>query len=69
MLKNFDPVHIEHDRRMLYEVTGMRLYNNEFLDESSSNSEGEDPAEELLPIDYAFMERFSDEDDGDSRTS
>ena len=45
---------------MLYEVTGMRLNDYEFKGESSSDSI--DGQEEILDIDYAFMERFYDED-------
>ena len=40
----------------------MRLRNDEFRDESSSNSEENEDREELLPIEYAFMERFVDDD-------
>ena len=36
VLEGFDPLNNEIDRRMLFEVTGMRLRNNEFLDDSSS---------------------------------
>ena len=63
VLEGFDPINNEMDRLMLFEVTGMRLRNNEFQDDSSSDSENNTASEELLPIDYAFMERFSDEED------
>ena len=61
VLEGFDPINNDVDRRMLYEVTGMRLRSNEFKDDSSSDSAAND--DELLPIDYAFMERFNDIDD------
>ena len=48
---------------MLYEVTGMRLHNNEFQHESLSDSEDD---EELLPIDYALMDRLIDEEEDDT---
>ena len=41
----------------------MRLRRDEFRDQSSSNSENDEFSEEILPIDYAFMERFNDEED------
>ena len=64
VLEGFDPLNNEMDRRMMFEVTGMRLRNNEFQDDSSSGSSNDDEAaEELLPIDYAFMERFDDVED------
>ena len=51
---------------MLFEVTGMRLRSNEFQDDSSSDSDKDEPSEKLLPIDYAFMERFSDDEEDDT---
>ena len=49
---------------MLYEVTGMRLFRREFFGESSSSdSENDEAPEELQPIEYAFMERFDEEED------
>ena len=39
----------------------MRIRRDEFQDDSSS--EKDEDQEELLAIDYAFMERFNDEDD------
>ena len=48
---------------MLFEVTGMRLRSNEFRDNSSSDSEIDIASEEPSSIDYAFMERFSDDED------
>ena len=35
IMEGFDPDNNEQDRRMLYEVTGMRLNRDEFLDEDS----------------------------------
>ena len=46
---------------MLFEVTGMNLRSNEFQDDNSSDSEDDEDSEELLPIDYALMPRFSEE--------
>ena len=63
LLDGFDPANNQHDRLILYEVTGMRLRRDEFRDQSSSNSENDEFSEEILPIDYAFMERFNDEED------
>ena len=50
-----------HDRLILYEVTGMRVRVDEFQDNSSSDCSEDETRQELLPIDYAFMERFEDE--------
>ena len=63
MLYGFDPVNIMEDRRILYEVTGMRLRSGEFRDDSSSDSELDEASEELLLIDYAFMDRYASEVD------
>ena len=49
VLNGFDPGQNEHDRRMLFEVTGMRLFRDEFQDEDSSDLEGDEGYEELLP--------------------
>ena len=54
LVEGFDVMKNEQDRRILYEVLGMRIYRDEFMDEDSSDSQGED-REPLLPIDYAFM--------------
>lgn len=63
VLEGFDPVNNWQDRRMLYEVTGMRLRSDEFQDDTSSDSGKDDETEELEPIDYAFMERYDGEED------
>ena len=66
VLDGFDPAGNMQDRRMLYEVTGMRLDREDFQNEAhSSDSEGAEQAEELLLIDYAMMDRFEDEDEND----
>ena len=54
MIEGFDPLNNEQDRRVLYEITGMSIYRDEFKDGYSSDSQGDDK-EPLLPIDYAFM--------------
>ena len=68
VLDGFDPKQNVQDRRTLFEVTGMRLIKGEFQNEDdSSDSEGDE--EELLPIDYAIMERFEDEEEGEEGPS
>ena len=54
VIEGFDVVNDAHDRRILFEVNGMRIYRDEFNDEDSSDSQGEDK-EPFLLIDYAFM--------------
>ena len=39
-MNGFDPRTNEKDRRMLYEVAGVRLFPDEFRDDSSSDSDG-----------------------------
>ena len=46
MLKGFDPVGDQLDRRLLYEVTGLELIEDEFKGEDSSDSEIEEPPSE-----------------------
>ena len=54
------------DRRVLYEVTGIRLYKDEFKDHDISSSENSDEErdeshkEQLLDIDYAMMASYHD---------
>ena len=54
------------DRRLLYEVTGIRLYKDEFNDYDSSGSASSDEEREgghnqqLLDIDYAIMAQYHD---------
>ena len=55
----------EQDRRMLFEVTGMRIFRDEFVETDSSDSEGDEEQGELLPSDFAMMDRFIDEDEDD----
>ena len=62
-MEGFDPKNNAQDRRMLFEVTGMRLFRDEFQQEDSSDSDEEFNFEELLPSDYAMMDRFNDDDD------
>ena len=38
---DFDPASNEQDRRILYEVTGLRLYSDEFIDSESTDSQDE----------------------------
>ena len=38
-LKNFDPTEDKWDRRLLFEVTGIRLDEDEFLDSDTSDEE------------------------------
>ena len=48
------------DRRILYEVTGFTLIKDEFIDEDSSDSDGERPAQDLMdndPLEQAFNYR------------
>ena len=61
-MEGFDPVNSKADRRILYEVTGMRLYRDEFRGEGSTDSD-QDDTEEALPIDYAFMYQHNAEDE------
>ena len=57
VIDSLDFANNEQDRRILYEVLGMRIYRDEFLGEDS------DDGGPLLPIDYAFM--YGNYDDGD----
>ena len=65
VLSGFDLQNNQQDRRMLFEVTGMRIFRDEFVDADSSDSEGDEEQEELLPSDFAMMDRFIDEDEDD----
>ena len=61
VLSGFDPGSDLTDRRLLYEVTGIRLYKEEFNDHDSSSSASSDEErdagknQQLLDIDYAMM--------------
>ena len=66
ILSGFDLGNNEQDRRMLFEVTGMRIFRDEFLEMDSSDSEGDEEQEELLPSDFVMMNRFID-DSSDSQ--
>ena len=48
MYAGFDPERSEQDRRILYEVTGMRLYSEEFQEKDSTSSEEENEEEETV---------------------
>ena len=43
VLDGFDPEASEKDRLILYEVSGLRLYLDEFQDSDSSDSDGDPP--------------------------
>ena len=59
VLDGFDPENIALDRRILYEVTGMRLNVDDYLDEESSASDNDGEEYETTDFDYAFMQRSS----------
>ena len=54
VLDGFDPQNSESDRRIIYETLGMRLDRNEFRDDDSSDSQGEDQ-KHLWHPDYAWI--------------
>ena len=66
MLSDFDPESDLTDRRLLFEVTGIRLYKDEFNDHDSSSSVSSDEErdqghnQQLLDIDYAMMAQYQD---------
>ena len=66
VLSGLDLENNEQDRRILFEVTGMRIFKDEFLEDDSSDSEGDEDQEELLPSDFVMMNRFID-DSSDSQ--
>ena len=61
VLEGFDPVNDPMDRLVLFEVTGARLYKDEFKDRNSTSSASSDDErdqgsnQQLLDIDYAMM--------------
>ena len=59
ILEGFDPENDKMDRRILYEVTGLALIKDEFLDDDSSDSDKELPLEDdgNDPQYYAFNYR------------
>ena len=63
MIEGFDPADNEGDRRILFEVTGMRLDQNEFLDAESTGSDSsqEQDASDIVPSDYTFMPHIQGE--------
>ncbi len=72
LLKNFEPETDLLDRRILYEVTRMRLNEDEFKDEDSSDSSQEPPdddahaltspkVEDVLMLNETF---YSDDEEG-----
>ena len=57
ILEGFDPENDKMDRRILFEVTGLTFLRDEFLDEDSSDSEGELLSNENTradPLKFAF---------------
>ena len=54
VIEGFDLLNNEQDRRILYEVLGLRIYRDEFRDEESSDSLGED-TDPLTAFDLALM--------------
>ena len=48
VIDGFNPETNDNDRRLLYEVTGLRLYQDEYIDEDSSASDDES----MLPEGY-----------------
>ena len=66
VLSGFDPENNVQDRRTLFEVTGMRIFRDEFLEEDSSDSEWDEEQEELHPSDFGMMDRFIDEEEDDA---
>ena len=50
MLRDFDPAMNENDRRILFEVTGMRLDKDDFRDGESSNETDSDSDEASNPL-------------------
>ena len=67
VLNGFDPASNDQDRRILFDVTGMRLDKDDFSGEVGSDSDDEiAESEKLLPIDFAMMDRFDQgEDEGE----
>jgi len=45
VVDGFDPLTSVEDRRILFEVTGMRLYRDEFRDQNSSDESDEEEDE------------------------
>ena len=39
LVRDFDPIGVEFDRRLYYEVTGVRLNDGEFIDEDTSDDD------------------------------
>ena len=67
VLGGFDLGNNAEDRRMLFEVTGMRISRDEFLEvDSSDDLESDEGHDELLPSDFVMMDRFIDEEDCDA---
>lgn len=64
MLSNFEPETSLIDRRILYEVTGLRMHEQEFRESDCSEEEeqeGEkDPAPNILMLNETF---YSDEEE------
>ena len=60
IINGFDPENNEQDRRILYEVLGMRIYSHEFLDEGSSSdfTQNEEEEEPMLQINSSALESY-----------
>jgi len=54
VIEGFDLLNNEQDRRILYEVLGLRIYRDEFKDDESSDSLGDD-TDPLTEFDLALM--------------
>ena len=49
-IQKFDPMQSEVDRRLLYEITGHRLFEDEFLDSESDSDNSSDDEDEKQVI-------------------
>ena len=54
VIEGFDLLNNEQDRRILYEVLGLRIYRDEFKDDESSDSLGDD-TDPLTEFDLALI--------------
>ena len=69
-MDGFDPGNDEWDRRMLFEVTGMRLFKEEFHDQDSSESlEDDENQSSIQTIDSDSNESSVEDDDKDKDDS
>ena len=56
VLSGFDPEKDERDRRLLYEVTGLRLDNDDFRDQTSSEEEGAAEVQGYLELGLPYVD-------------